>query len=606
MRLLILIILLPELYLLTRISLVNGFWSGGDWLAAVGFLTEGLTLGLILLLLLHLAKTWSRLCASLLIFLYITVLAVQLVAFHASGGFLPWIALENIDNIAMLLAPRTVLFLVAALLYGIGALVAAWKFTPLKPVKTRLLAGLIMPLMLLTYLVPFGVAPLREAAAFGFVPDTPPTVSLIRTLLRRPSAGFDQPPFDALVKTTKLFPPLDLDQQYPLMKDQVYEQRPMVRPADRPPNVLIIFLEGVSTRHVAAYDGTFPGLMPAITEFASDKSSLLVHDYYSHTAATFRGLIGQLCSIYPAPIRHSAWTGEYQGNFFCLGDLFSEAGYRTAFLDPHFVDSDYLHAMLKRLNFGEVLTADEIIPRYLDGAVSADDIIELNVPLVPNTKALNDSSLFAALGRAVSNWGDAPNPQLLALYAFGTHAWLDTPEGGTKYADGMNNGLNTVHEQDRAFGIFWRNFRASPAYENTVVILTSDHAKYHEPTYVNALVQYGVTDYPGFFSDKIPFIIHDPRGVPQASLAAEQATSIDFAPTVADYLQLPNISNPFMGTSLFERETDIGLANLNGRLYLTSEAGIHDVTNVRSDKIVELKRYIYDVQDLMRQNRVWP
>jgi len=53
MRLLLLIMLLPEAYLLARIGLAGGSWGIGDWITGVSFLAEGLAMGLTLMIFLR-------------------------------------------------------------------------------------------------------------------------------------------------------------------------------------------------------------------------------------------------------------------------------------------------------------------------------------------------------------------------------------------------------------------------------------------------------------------------------------------------------------------------------------------------------------------------
>jgi len=611
MRYLLSIIIAPEVYVLARIGLSGDSWSMSDWISGVGFLIEGLTVGLILLLVLQTKNWWGKLFASLLIFVYVAFLAVQSVSFVSTGGFLPWIAFENADNIGMLLVPGTMLFFGLASLYAVVAMMLSWKIRPIRSPKKRNFIEVLFLLVLLLYVLPYGAAATRQAESHGIpgaVPGAPPTVSMIRTLLHLPIEYSAYIPLSIAVNARDLFSDIDTSQPYPLIKERVYDGSFHVDAARQTPNVLIIFLEGISSRHVAAYDDTFPDLMPAVSEFAQHENSIVVDNYFSHTAATFHGLVGQLCSLYPASIPHKDWRGEFQVNLFCLSDLFRSAGYQTTFLDPHFKEADHLFAMLEQMNFDQVLTADDIVARYLGGEVGDADIIELKtgLPLVDDTMALADPAMFIGLSRAVEDWGNSSQPQMLGVYLFNTHAWLDTPEGGIKYGDGRYNGLNTIHQLDLAFGDFWREFRRSPAAEHTMVILTADHAKYHEPSYIDALEERGVEDYQAFFTDRIPLIIYDPRGVPHKKMDARNATSIDFAPTVAEYLQLPNERNPFMGSSLFGRQEDIGLVSFDNLFYLSSGSGLYDITASDNNEFVKIREHINTVHRLMRQDRIWP
>src|SRR3546814_4439619 len=61
---------------------------------------------------------------------------------------------------------------------------------------------------------------------------------------------------------------------------------------------------------------------------------------------------------------------------------------------------------------------------------------------------------------------------------------MDVGEHGEKYGDGSNHSLNTIHNLDAQFGRFYRWFARSRYADNTLLIFTSDHAHYPEPSYV--------------------------------------------------------------------------------------------------------------------------
>src|SRR5690606_4224251 len=62
----------------------------------------------------------------------------------------------------------------------------------------------------------------------------------------------------------------------------------------RPPNMIVLMSEGVSARMLGAYGGAYPGLTPNIDRIAA--RSMRVDNYFNHTAATYRGVGGQVSS----------------------------------------------------------------------------------------------------------------------------------------------------------------------------------------------------------------------------------------------------------------------------------------------------------------------
>jgi lipoteichoic acid synthase len=75
-------------------------------------------------------------------------------------------------------------------------------------------------------------------------------------------------------------------------------------------NILVIFSEGFSTRWIYEYSGKYPELTPNLNSFY--KRSYVIDNYYNHTAATFRGLRGQIFSLFQK-------TGGFYANKTGLG-----------------------------------------------------------------------------------------------------------------------------------------------------------------------------------------------------------------------------------------------------------------------------------------------
>ena len=87
--------------------------------------------------------------------------------------------------------------------------------------------------------------------------------------------------------------------KFPLIKNNIYNGDYVIDRRIEKPNIIIIFTEGFSARTSSIYNEKFDKLTPNLEDFSKNKSSMLIDNYYSHTAATYRGLHGQLCSIYP-------------------------------------------------------------------------------------------------------------------------------------------------------------------------------------------------------------------------------------------------------------------------------------------------------------------
>src|SRR3546814_16774088 len=107
---------------------------------------------------------------------------------------------------------------------------------------------------------------------------------------------------------------VDDDAPYPYLKDWVNRQpRPCAgKPPVAQPNVIVLFIEGMSARTLEPYASTYPGLTPNLQALAGD--TMVGDTYYNNTAATYRGLQGQLTSGLARAGGMEGGTGRLDGN----------------------------------------------------------------------------------------------------------------------------------------------------------------------------------------------------------------------------------------------------------------------------------------------------
>ncbi|MBW9297437.1 hypothetical protein D9N16_01425 [Lactococcus raffinolactis] len=102
---------------------------------------------------------------------------------------------------------------------------------------------------------------------------------------------------------------------------------------------------------------------------------------------------------------------------------------------------------------------------------------------------------------------------------------------------------------DEAFGSFWKKFKLSPMYDNTIVVFTTDHSTYPDPDYL----KYFNEKYNPFLN-KIPLLFYYP-GNTQTVLNADGKNSLSLIPTILDILGFEEATNYFLGNSLFTGAT---------------------------------------------------
>lgn len=497
----------------------------------------------------------------------------QILALVVSNDFVSVLGLENLDSAAFAPAPMLWLGLLAfAAWWGAfcAGLLAQRHAAPRgverwpRGVYLAALAAAALPVAWLlalqhrnTWLEPgFQQAPLVNLIANAY------TSALGRPSLKpgdwRRSAGcFVDPGRDA-------------HGRYPFQKAFAYASPPPYPTLRKgQPNVIVIFTEGTSTRLIGAYGGRYAGLTPNIDRLAA--RSMRVDNYFNHTAATYRGLIGQLTSgyVFYGGYGRGGWETGDNGRRLgairrrTLPMILDAHGYQSYFFSPQATHIPFT-AMLDTLGFDRVWTYDSIGKDLLDGHFSVR----------AGTDSLDDASLFRGLVAFLQRRqaGRDARPFFIGLYNIGTHAFIHVDAHDVKYGTSDNPALNRLHNYDHAVGVFLDYFLKSPYADNTILVFTTDHATYPEADY-RAAVGRGLEPY---FVDRIPLLIDDPYHRLPSRLDADGRNSLDLAPTLLQLLGIRAARNSFLGASLFEpRSFKLGFTALGERFYLTTLHGIY-------------------------------
>lgn len=358
--------------------------------------------------------------------------------------------------------------------------------------------------------------------------------------------------------------------KYPFQKDVVFSHSlpyPATKDATAHPNVIVIFTEGTSTRLIGTYGGHYAGLTPNIDRLAA--RSMKVVDYYNHTAATYRGIIGQTSSgfSFAGGSGQGGWaSGANTGRLAMikrqtLATILGGRGYDTYFFQPEHKGTPFI-SMLQSLGFGDIYTFEKT-SALLHGDVTVQD----------QTDQLDDGSLFRGLSAFLTARASNHDskPFFVATYNIGTHAFIPMVKGGHAYGGGHSRVLDKLHNYDASLGAFLDYFYASPYAKNTIVVFTSDHATYPDKPYRD-VAGGGLKPY---FVDRIPLLIYDPTHDLPHVLDAQGRNSLAMAPTLLQLLDIKRAPNSFLGTSLFEtRSMPVGVTALGGDFYITTSAGV--------------------------------
>lgn len=279
------------------------------------------------------------------------------------------------------------------------------------------------------------------------------------------------------------------------------------RPATLPeqPNVILIMTEGLSQSIVEDERN----IMPNVRSYEEKSTNFI--NYYNHTAATYRGIIGQLYSGYQN-------NNLDKNNLVSIQEIMKDQGYYTSFLNTeenNIQFTDYLRSM----GFDDVLGKDP------------DDW-------------LTDKEAYEFLWDTVSEQAEQDQPFFTCIYTFNTHLTFDSTE--EKFGDGSDAELNKFYNCDYQFGQFMEKFNNSDLTEDTIVVFTSDHCTYVDDAFKASFPDTVRTH---SFCDRVPFFIYSANEQPYV-VDAEGRNSLCLAPTILDFLDISE-ENYFLGSTLF-------------------------------------------------------
>lgn len=346
--------------------------------------------------------------------------------------------------------------------------------------------------------------------------------------------------------------------------------KPSTLTAFNNPNVIVIFTEGMSASVIDKVNGKGLGVTPNIDSLY--KNSIVFNNYFNHTAATFRGLRGQLTSAY----QYKDGVGTGQDGFFeisnetvrstfdkrliSLPEILNAHGYKTIFLSSTERNST-LNAMVKTLSFDEVYGMGDF------------DFYQ--------NDRMTDRQTFLSLADIVNK--NKNNKFFIGVYTSGTHHGIDSPD--MIYKDGKNPYYNKFYNFDYQLGLFINNLKKSGVLDNTMVVITADHATFPTPEFNSS---FGTNA--KYFIDTIPLLIIGGSG--GRIIDAMGSNSLSLTPTILQLLNINNTPNFFLGCSLLDVICKSRFSNISaiGKSFFKTDAEEYPDYNVqelnKSDEIL--------------------
>jgi len=295
-------------------------------------------------------------------------------------------------------------------------------------------------------------------------------------------------------------------------------------------NIITIFTEGFSAEIIDKFN-QYQSLTPYVSELLT--KGLYFKNYFNHTAATYRGLRGQLSSSYQYTNGENALfiakedknelNKPFKDGIITLPEILQKHGYHTYFLSAH-EKSERLNTYLLTLGFERVFTASDF----------------------QSDKDLTDRELFENLNNLIKS-KELKEPYFIGVYNIGTHFGTISPDLVYEYNNTNNEILNIFHNFDYQFGQFFKNLQKDVLLrKKTALILTADHAAFFDKNYVETF-----NDNRNIFMGKIPFILYY-DGIEPRIIDVNGRNSLDFTPTLLHMLRIQKAYNYFLGCSIFD------------------------------------------------------
>ncbi|MDR9888881.1 LTA synthase family protein [Pseudenterobacter timonensis] len=354
------------------------------------------------------------------------------------------------------------------------------------------------------------------------------------------------------------------------LKFDFYKAQDLSRyfPNGAPKNIIILFTEGMSSKVIDSENERDLNVTPNIDSLYEE--GLIFKNYFNHTAATFRGLRGQLNSSY-----------QYRDGVDVKGEGFFQ-------IDNATVSKNYINRLIA---LPEILNAYDY-DSYFIAATAKHSNLNTLIGTMPFKKVygmedfnwhkddrMSDKKIFTALKEIVSKQNSTPF--FIGVYSSGTHHGMDSPD--EKFNNGENIYYNKFYNYDYQLGHFIDWFKKSSYYKNTLLIITADHSTFPAPDFKKSFNT--TSDY---FVDTIPLIMVG-AGVNHQIIDANGSNSLSLAPTILQILNINYGPNYFLGCSLFDNKCSSKYSHISviGEHFykiLKEEDGKYQVTPADSQK----------------------
>lgn len=218
------------------------------------------------------------------------------------------------------------------------------------------------------------------------------------------------------------------------------------------PNVVLIILESFSNKVISSFGGKY-GVCPNLDSICAD--AIIFPSFYASGNRSDRGMAAIL-GAYPSLLSQSIINyPEKSHKLTMISDYFNRNGYWSSFYYGGDIDFYNLKSFVLQGEYNDIVGQRDF-PKEVKNMSS------WGAP---------DGYLFERVLKEINK----PQPFFTVVYTLSSHAPYDVPAQMIKGNSKEEKYLNSVAYADSCLGDFIREFKKTKYWDNSLVIITSDH-----------------------------------------------------------------------------------------------------------------------------------
>jgi phosphoglycerol transferase MdoB-like AlkP superfamily enzyme len=295
-------------------------------------------------------------------------------------------------------------------------------------------------------------------------------------------------------------------------------------------NVILIVVESLSAKYLAAYDGDSVGTTPRLDALA--KESLVFRHFYATGTRTVRGLEALSLSLPPTP-GESIVKRPDNGGLFTIAAPFHERGYATTFFYGGNGFFDNMNAFFSANGF-------DVIDR---SSLTKDEVT------FENAWGVADEDLYRRVIRESRRSWESRRPFFSLVMTTSNHRPYTYPAGRIDIPSGQGR-EGALKYTDWAIGDFLEAARQEPWFKDTLFLIVADHCASSSGRTAIPVEKY-----------RIPFYVYAPAQV-EPAVVGTLASQMDVAPTLFGLLRF-RYASKFFGRDILGSPPSAGRALLS-------------------------------------------